>query len=333
MEKLEKFQRLVKSSRAVGVLCHQNADPDSLCSGFGLSHLLRKIRRRLKVMLITPGGVSKVSQVVARELRIEFSTESSLTDFDLLATVDVNTIQQLGDFAESLKTSAAPLIVVDHHSPDPRTKKLAKILVCDERSSSTAEVVHMMSKKLKIAWPKREAQALLAGMVYDSNHFALAGPATFRSAVDLIDRGADPRRAVAILRQPMDDSERMARIKAGQRTQLMRIGGWIIALSHVNSHQATAARGLVALGAHVAIVAGERKGQIRVSLRSVEAFNRETGIHLGRDVARPLGERMGGMGGGHESASGAVGQGSVEEAIEYCGSLLREKLEAARRSA
>ncbi|MFH0847898.1 MAG: DHH family phosphoesterase [archaeon] len=326
MEKLKKIQKIVKSSRRIAVICHQNADPDSLCSGFGLSYLLRRIQRKLAVDLVTPGGVNKASKSVMNELPIKISVPNSFESFEALFTVDMNTTQQLGDIREQVENTSAPIIVIDHHAPDPRTRKLAEVLICDQRASSAAEVVHWISRQFRTEWSKTAAQALLTGMVYDSNHFALARPAAFRAAVDLIDAGADPRRSVAMLRLPMGESERMARIKAGQRIQPKIIDGWVIASSHVSAHQASAARALIMLGAHVAVVAGEKEGEIRISLRSTEEFYRGTGVHLGTDIARAVGKVMGGMGGGHALASGATGRGEVDKALQLCVTLVEKKL-------
>ena len=326
MEKLKKIQRLVQSSRRIAILCHANADPDSLCSGFALSYMLRGIGRGLKVKLITPGGVSKVSQAVVRELPMRFSDTTTGEAFDLIFTVDMNTTQQLGDAREMVEKCGAPVIVIDHHAPDPSTRRLATVLICDQHASSTTEVIHSISKRFKVKWSKSVAQILLTGMVYDSNHFALARPGTLRAAVDLLDCGADPRKSVTILRLPIDESERMARIKAAQRAEVKKICGWIVATSNVGSNQGSAARALVMLGAHVAVVGGERKGEIQISLRSTDEFHKKTGIHLGTDVARPLGEFIGGMGGGHAVACGVAGRGELGTVLKESMVLIEKRL-------
>ncbi len=326
MEKFKKIQRLVQSSRRIAILCHTNADPDSLCSGFALSYLLRKTKKRLNVELIAPGGVSKVSQAVARALPMKFSNTLPASAFDLIFTVDANTTQQLGDARETVEKSGAPVVVIDHHAPDPFTRKLAAVFVSDQNASSTAEVVHSISKQLKVTWSRSVAQILLTGMIYDSNHFALARPNTLRVAVDLLDCGADPRKSIAILRLPIDDSERMARIKAAQRADVNRICGWIVATSDVGSHQGSAARALIMLGAQVAVVGGEKKGSIQISLRSTDEFHKKTGVHLGTDIARPLGELIGGMGGGHAVASGVAGRGELGKVLKESTVLIEKKL-------
>ena len=107
----------------------------------------------------------------------------------------------------------------------------------------------------------------------------------------------------------------------------MKIGDWLVALSHVGAYQASAARALVALGAHVAIVAGQRENKLQVSLRACSDFHEKTGIHLGRDIANPLGEYLHGMGGGHAVSAGANGVGNVEASLKRCVRLLKERLE------
>jgi nanoRNase/pAp phosphatase (c-di-AMP/oligoRNAs hydrolase) len=124
----------------------------------------------------------------------------------------------------------------------------------------------------------------------------------------------------------MDSSERVARLKACRRMRLFRIREWIIALSHVSAYEASAARALIATGAHVAAVAGEKNGNMEISLRSSLEFYKKTNVHLGKDVARELGEYLHGMGGGHATAAGVNGQGDIETGLKKCFLILKTKL-------
>jgi hypothetical protein len=107
---------------------------------------------------------------------------------------------------------------------------------------------------------------------------------------------------------------------------LLRVGPWLIALSHVSAYQASAARGLVSLGAHVAVVAGKKGDNIQVSFRGVREFHEKTGIHLGTDLAKPLGEFLGGMGGGHAVSAGANGVGCLDDCFSFCSDMFKKKL-------
>ncbi len=124
----------------------------------------------------------------------------------------------------------------------------------------------------------------------------------------------------------MDPSERIARLKASKRVKLIKINEWLIAFSNISAFQASAARALVSLGASVAIVAGEKGEKIQVSMRATRDFHEKTGVHLGRDIAKPLGEYLRGMGGGHAVSAGVNGSGEVEASLKRCARLLKEKL-------
>jgi nanoRNase/pAp phosphatase (c-di-AMP/oligoRNAs hydrolase) len=47
---------------------------------------------------------------------------------------------------------------------------------------------------------------------------------------------------------------------------------------------------------------------------------------LGKDIAKPVGELLQGMGGGHAAAAGANGVGKVETGLKYCLRLFKERL-------
>jgi nanoRNase/pAp phosphatase (c-di-AMP/oligoRNAs hydrolase) len=203
---------------------------------------------------------------------------------------------------------------------------LARISVTNEESSSTCEIVYNFYKQSQIKPGENEAKALFLGISFDTRHFVLASSTTLKNIAELIDAGVNAQETLAMLSLPMDFSERVARLKASRRTRLFRVGNWIIALSHVSAYEASAARALVDLGAHVGAVAGSKNGRIEISLRSSLAFNKQTGVHLGRDIAKPLGEYLHGMGGGHATAAGVNGEGDVEIGLKRCIALLKERL-------
>jgi nanoRNase/pAp phosphatase (c-di-AMP/oligoRNAs hydrolase) len=74
----------------------------------------------------------------------------------------------------------------------------------------------------------------------------------------------------------------------------------------------------------MAAVAGEKEGAVEISLRCTREFNQKTGIHLGRDIAKPLGEALQGMGGGHAMAAGVNGKGDAKTALKRCLRLIKE---------
>jgi phosphoesterase RecJ-like protein len=240
--------------------------------------------------------------------------------------LDTNTIQQLGEWSERIKASKAALIVIDHHASHPETERLATLSVADETASSTCEIVYRLFKEAGVELTQTEAKALFLGIAFDSRHFVLANSTTFKAIADLIDTGVKAEETLSLLSMPMDSSERIARLKASRRSKLLRINNWLVALSHVSAYQASAARAMIALGAHVAVVAGQRGEQIQVSMRASRDFYEKTGVHLGRDIAKPLGEYLKGMGGGHSVSAGVNGVGDVKASLKRCVRLLKEEL-------
>jgi nanoRNase/pAp phosphatase (c-di-AMP/oligoRNAs hydrolase) len=321
-----RLAKMLRSAASVLVLGHQNADPDAVCSAYAFSLLAARINRKLKLAFASSDGVSKLSKQILRAVPLEVVVDPDLSKVDLIVTVDTNTLQQLGSLKDPVLQSAKPLIMVDHHAPHPENGRTATFVICDEKATSTCEMILDMHTKLRITPSRAASQALLVGLIVETGHLTIATRRTFNSACSLIKAGADPEKALAVTRSMMDESERIARLKSAQRLRMERVGKWVVALSDVGSYHASAARALIALGAHLAVVAGKRDGELTVSFRSTREFASETGLHLGTDLANPLGMRMGGMGGGHATAAGANVKGQVDQALNLALRIVRDSL-------
>lgn len=313
-------------ARFVLLLCHHNADPDAICSAYAFQSLLSRFRSNLTVEIGTGQGISRLSKHILKHIPITVNLKPDVEKADVIVLLDTNTIQQLGHLAERVLNRGAPIIVIDHHAAHPQTEQIAKLCITNEFSSSTCEMVYNFYKQLNMKPNLNEAKALFLGITFDTRHFVLADSSTFKTVSELSDIGVNPQKELSSLSLPMDFSERVARMKACRRARLIKVGNWIIALSHVSAYQASAARALIDLGAHMAAVAGQKNEKIEISMRCARDFNQITGIHLGKDVAKPLGEYLRGMGGGHATAAGVNGIGNVEKGLKRCLRLVKEKL-------
>jgi len=312
------------------LLCHHNADPDAVCSAYALSNLIKKHKPQTKVEIGAAQGISRLTKHLLKSLPITVQTSPNVEKADLIILLDTNTIQQLDNLAEKVKTSKAPIIVVDHHAAHPETEKTAKLCITDENASSTCEIIYNFYKQTNTKIEENEAKALFLGIAFDTRHFVLANSLTLKTIAELIDTGINAQEALSLLSLPMDFSERVARLKACRRVKLFKTGEWIIALSHVSAYQASAARAIIDLGAHVAAVAGQKNENLEISLRCTKDFHEKTGIHLGKDIAKPLGEYLQGMGGGHSTAAGVNGVGEIEAGLKRCLKLLKERIAQAK---
>jgi len=314
------------SAKRVVLLCHHNADPDAICSAYAFQSLLKQARPNLDVEIAASHGISRLSKHLLQYIPIEVNEQGNTENADALVLLDTNTIQQLNNLAEKVRTAKAPIIVIDHHAAHPETLQLATLCITNEEASSTCEVVYSFYKEVNTKPSQNEAKALFLGIAFDTRHFVLANSTTLKNIAELVDLGVTAQETLPLLSLPMDFSERVARLKASRRVKLFKINNWIIALSHVSAYQASAARALVDLGADIAAIAGQKNESIEISLRSTREFHKQTNIHLGKDVAKPLGEYIHGMGGGHATAAGANGAEDIEVALKRCLLLLKEKL-------
>jgi nanoRNase/pAp phosphatase (c-di-AMP/oligoRNAs hydrolase) len=308
------------------ILCHQNADPDALCSAFAVKNLVTNLFPGIE-LLIASDDLNKISDSILEDLKIPLAKDLNIELFDAFIIVDANNVEQLGCYS-SVSTTSKPIMFIDHHTPHLSTTQITKYVIIDETSSSTAEVVYNLFKEAGIKPSPDTAMALLIGITYDSKHFLLANATTFKVTMDLIDAGADYTSVVESLRILMPRSERIARLKAAHRAQISNIRNWLIAVSNVSAYEASACRALIETGADIAIVGAEKKSEIRISARATQNINKKTGIHLGK-LMEELGTMIEGIGGGHSTAAGFNGKDNYTKAINYLLKLIKKQLENA----
>jgi nanoRNase/pAp phosphatase (c-di-AMP/oligoRNAs hydrolase) len=319
---------LIDQAGAVNVLllCHHNSDPDAVCSAYAFQGLLKKLRPKVSSEIGTVLGISRLSKHLCSFLPITVNLHPDIDKAQVIVLLDTNTVQQLGNLTEKVSKTKTPIVVVDHHAVHPDTQDICKVCITSEEASSTCDIVYGFFKEKNIKPDLNEAKALFLGMAFDTRHFVLASSSTFKAVADLVDSGVNAQEALAMLAIPMDFSERVARVKACRRAKIVRIDNWIIAFSHVSAFQASAARALTDIGAHMSAVAGQKGENIEISMRCTREFSEKTGIHLGRDIAKPLGENLNGMGGGHAMAAGVNGKGEIKAGLKRCLRLLKENL-------
>ena len=319
-----RIRSTIRRARKIAILTHRNGDPDAICSAFALGKLLKRFNPRLSVVVGTPEGVNKISEKIISKFKLHVESDPKLDDVDVVFTVDMNNLQQLGPLASVVNSLSKPVVIIDHHYPHPSMKRFARLSFCDKASPSTCEMIYQFYKESRLKPGSQESMVLLVGILYETRYLRLGTSRTLLTVADLIRRGARVEELSSILEVPMDDSERLARLKSAQRSRIHRVGGWIVVTSRVGSHQASAARAITMLGADLAVVGSEDQGQLKLSLRSTREFYEQSGIHLGRDLAKPLGDHLHGTGGGHSLAAGVYGSGQLEMTLKTCHEMIRE---------
>lgn len=325
------FQELIdilKDAKAsfVLLLCHRSADADSICSAYALQGLLKRFLPDVVTEIGCPQGINKPSKQLLEYLPITINLKPNIESAEAIVLLDMNTIEQLDEVADVIKKSPAPKIIIDHHAPSPETMQICKLCIIDDKAAANCELIYRLFSQAQVNPNLNEAKALFIGIAFDTRHFALANSSTFQVIAKLVTEGIDAQQTLAQFAIPIDPSERLAKLKACKRAKIVKLDGWIIALSHVSAYQAPAAKALVDLGAHMSAVAGKKNGKVELSLRCVRQFTEQTGVHLGVDIATPLGEYLEGIGGGHAMAAGVSGKGEIDAALKQCLALLKKKI-------
>jgi nanoRNase/pAp phosphatase (c-di-AMP/oligoRNAs hydrolase) len=286
--------------RRAAVICHRNADPDAYLSAYAMSGLIRGISPGCEVEIVTPGGMTSLTQKLSSSFphpMVEVSSE----EYDLYVAVDVGDEELLNEWKDKMRESKGVKVLVDHHPM--REGTTYDRAVVDESATSAGEVVFALYQELGVKMDAKTAQALLGAIMFDSSHLAIASPAALRAVVKLMDLGADVQVARKELRGEPEYGEVLAKLKGAQRLTIYKGGSWVVATSRVGSFQAHVARSLVYLGADLAVVVGESEGETRASFRSTQRFLDGTGVQLGTRMAEQMAKRLGGHGGGHATAA------------------------------
>lgn len=308
-----KLKRFLDSSkgRSFLLLCHHNADPDSLGSAIAFARFLRANGfERVRI------GVSQsVSSYAKRLLTLSpVPVERNPTvEEDVVIIFDTSSIEQL----EPIEIPRGKFVILIDHHVEKENPIRADIAVVDSSRTSTAEIVWELFKYFHFA-DEESVRALLAGIVTDTANFRFANSKTFKAVSEMLERFPVQMGEVFQLVAPVsdentDNAKRMAVLKACQRLELKKFRRYIIAVSKVSAYESYACKVFLQLGADVAIVGSEKKG-VRISARAKESLVKK-GLHLGR-IMEKVGPIIEGSGGGHAGAAGANGKKNLEGAIK-----------------
>lgn len=311
----------------VALILHQSADPDAVGSAAALAELLAS--KAGCTCSLFAESLNRSAKKVAESFNLDFTPAEELANHTTLVLVDLNNLEQVGTLVEHFPpASNRTVFCIDHHILHPDLHQLAHFLLHDDRIRATAELVMRLWDASGLEMPPHVATLLACGIVYDTRHFAIAVNSTFDHLVKLLHQGADYTQVLNLLSTPLDRSERIARLKAAQRVAVYDEFGLLIAVTRISSYEASVCRALIGLGADIAIACAVKEDEVRLSARCTTLVAQEYGLDLARHVMEPLGEMIGGAGGGHPTAAGANGTADSDHALGMALQLLRKELKA-----
>ena len=327
------LRELLKDIKTPLIIGHQNADPDAVCAMIAFTRLYKTINPEGIPTLVADDSSRLTNQVLKNFAPDEVILRKSEEIHDFFVLLDTNSRFQLGPGLQDILNNPNKTLVIDHHELNPDIDTIAKHQILHNDKSSTCEIMVDIYTDSERDIDSDTANLLLTGIIFDTRRFFYADSNTLRAAIKLIEAGADYERCVRSLLIRPDRSERIARLKAAGRVKVHLVGDWIVAISKINAFEASACRGLIDLGADVAIVGGSpRKDAVRLSSRSTRDFFENTGINLGTDVMDPLGAIIDGEGGGHANAAGANGKKDLDKALTKSLEIIRSAIKGKTKS-
>lgn len=213
----------IKSSDRVFIMGHTNSDLDSVGSAVGMWAAVTKGLECRANIVIDRGRSLATSLIHTFEHQAEyedmFITPQEAMDLctqrSLLIVVDTHSMT----FVESQEVlKAIPrVVVIDHHRMMVTHIKNAIIFYHEPYASSASEMVAELVQYINSgALNKREATALLAGIMLDTKNFVLkTGVRTFEASAYLKRRGADTVEVKKLFSNSLDTYKERSQLVAG----------------------------------------------------------------------------------------------------------------------
>ncbi len=325
--KAQALKGLVESADSVLIMGHPISDLDCLGAAMGIYRMARFTGRPVHIVL---GEISNSVRPLMKLFRENASYEEDLfvtrenaqnylTRDTLLVVADTNRPSYTE--CPELLNRASCIVVLDHHRQGKEQIENATLSYVEPYASSASEmvseIVQYYDENIKLS--SREADALLAGIVMDTNNFEdKAGVRTFEAAAYLRRSGADVTRVRKLFRDSMQDYK--LRAETVSKAELFEKDYIISVCPNTGSSEnqtvvaAQAANELLEIdGVKASFVLTSYEDKIYLSARSIDEVN-----------VQVLMEKLGG--GGHQSVAGAQFTGiTVDEAVDLLKKAITEQ--------
>ncbi len=313
------FRPIIDESRDVYIMGHQFPDMDAFGAAIGIYKAATDRGKKAKIVLEQPNetiiSVYNTFKDKADEyfIKPDLAIQNFNSESDLLVVVDTHR----PSFVEcpELVEIAERKVVVDHHRRSVDMIDDTLLTYLEPYASSACELVTEMLQYMekKPSLSKKEANALLAGMVLDTKNFSVqSGVRTFETAALLRRFGADTMDVKEFMQDDMESIVARSNIVSNARNFNETIA---VSVSDQNiknprliaaqaADQMLTIRGITA--SFVVVKEGEK---VCISARSLKDVNVQVVL-----------ERMGG--GGHRTGAGAQIEGMSVVEVENL--LIRE---------
>jgi phosphoesterase RecJ-like protein len=177
---------LLAAADSVGVVCHVYPDADTIGAGLALALVLDHSGKHVQVSFAAPADLPESLQSLPGG-HLLVKPDEMRRDADLVVTVDIPSVNRLGDLADMADLNR-DVLVIDHHASN---QLFGSANYVDPSADSTT----MLVAELLDVWGKPigadVAHCLYAGLTTDTGSFRWASPRAHRLAARLVELGVD----------------------------------------------------------------------------------------------------------------------------------------------
>lgn len=317
------LRKTLDEARKIVITCHTNPDGDALGSMTAMMSVLRRMGK--EVVGVAPDrwpdnlNWLPLMGEVLQYLKHEDEVKQRMQGADLVLMLDHGRLDRMSDLGNAIAELGAPRVVIDHH-PEPEEGSV--LAVCQPTLCAAAEVVYRVLDEMGMAdeMTYDEAVSIYAGMMTDTGGFTFNStrPEVYVIISRLLEKGIDKDRIYRnVYYTSSADRYRLMGFLLYVKMELLReYNTSIITFTNEERRMFKLKNGetdgivnypLMIDKMRLSVFLREdteKKGLIRVSLRSVDDF--------------PCNEMSAEFfnGGGHKNASGGRLQCTMEEAVE-----------------
>jgi len=187
----QKILEKIKSADRILMHCHVRPDPDSVGSVLAMKLALEKLGKSVTVISgddLSPESIDFLPKF--KEIKNLSFDQIVFSQYDLYICLDTGGSEQITRKKKIEFPLPIPTIVIDHHKTNPRFGEINLVM---PEMSSCAEIVFLLLRDWNTDIDKEIATCIYTGISSDTGGFKFAAvtPNTYRSAADLIEKGAN----------------------------------------------------------------------------------------------------------------------------------------------
>ena len=200
----KKIDNMIEKSSNVFIVGHRYLDLDAIGSNLGMYEYVKSFGKKPVIIIndkYKEAGVKRIIDKLDNCFRYEKSSKIKhrINPDSLLIITDTNKESLLQD--SELPNLFKNIIIIDHHEYN-ETSINKGLIVVDDKLSSASEMVTYLLETVNKKYDSNIANSLLAGIVLDTNNFALKTTSdTYMAASILASKGASSSTVQELLKQ------------------------------------------------------------------------------------------------------------------------------------